>query len=264
MGRNMEKKRASGNFTKVFLDIINYSAFPIILIIIWQKAVMDGSVSKLLLPAPVSVWQSFLSQCQSGQLQKDVLASLSSVLRGYAAGALLGLVFGVVMGIFSRVNKFFAIIFDGVRQIPGLAWFPLIILWFGIGDTAKIVLVARGAFFPVLVNTIKGVQNTNPAYLDLVRLYRVTKKDVITKIYIPSALPFVCTGLRLGAGMAWTSVVAAEMMGATSGLGFRITTAQQLLKSDIMLVDIIVIGVLGWLLDKGLGKLTERFETWKA
>lgn len=168
------------------------------------------------------------------------------------------------MGFFARINKFFAVIFDGIRQIPGLAWFPLIILWFGIGDMAKIVLVARGTFFPVLVNTIDGVRNTNPAYTDLVKLYKVKKVDVITKLYIPSALPFVFVGLRLGAGMAWMSVVAAEMMESTSGLGFRIITSQQLMQSDLMLVDIIVIGILGWILDYALKKLTNLTDKWKV
>ncbi|MCI5901036.1 MAG: ABC transporter permease [Blautia sp.] len=258
------KKNKPQNAAEWFIEIVNYAAFPIKIVLIWKYAVMGGGISKLLLPAPESVFQNFILQCKSGQLLGDIAASLSSVVRGYLVGAVLGLIFGILMGFSMRVNKFFGLIFNGVRQIPGLAWFPLIILWFGIGDMAKIVLVARGTFFPVLVNTIEGVQNTNPAYLDLVRLYKVKKKDVITKIYIPSALPFVCTGLRLGAGMAWTSVVAAEMMGAVSGLGFRITTAQQLMKSDVMLVDIIMIGVLGWVLDWILNKVTGRFDQWKG
>jgi sulfonate transport system permease protein len=244
-------------------ELINYIAFPIILLLLWIYATSKGNVSKILLPAPADVWDNFVEQLKTGMLFKDILSSLSSVLRGYVVGALLGLFFGVLMGFSARINKFFSLIFNGIRQIPGLAWFPLIILWFGIGDMSKIVLVARGTFFPVLVNTIDGVQNTNPAYMDLVNLYKVKKKDVITKIYIPSALPFVCVGLRLGAGMAWTSVVAAEMLGSTSGLGFRITVSQQLMQSNIMLVDIITIGVLGALLDWLLGKATKRFEVWK-
>lgn len=257
------KKKKPASAAEWFVEIVNYLAFPVMIICLWKYTVSKGNVSSLLLPAPESVLNNFISQMRSGQLPKDIGASLSSVLRGYLVGAALGLIFGVAMGFSARVNKFFGLMFNGIRQIPGLAWFPLIILWFGIGDMAKIVLVARGTFFPVLVNTIDGVQNTNPAYMDLVNLYRVKKKDVITKIYIPSALPFVCAGLRLGAGMAWTSVVAAEMMGATSGLGFRITTAQQLMQSNIMLVDIIVIGVLGWILDWALNKLTARFDRWK-
>lgn len=256
------KKRLS--VSETFVELINYLAFPIMLILIWQYAVTEGGVSPILLPTPHAIFDNFVEQAKDGMLWSDIISSLSSVLRGYLAGAILGLLFGIFMGFSARVNKFFNIMFNAIRQIPGLAWFPLIILWFGIGDTAKIVLVARGTFFPILVNTIDGVQNTNQAYLELSQLYKVKKWDIIRKIYIPSAIPFVCAGLRLGAGMAWTSVVSAEMLGATSGLGFRITTSQQLMHSDIMVVDIIVIGILGWLLDAGLRKVTARFEKWKV
>lgn len=257
-----QKKKLSG--ATLAADIINYLSFPVIIILIWYLVTASGNISGLLLPAPEKVINNFLSQITSGQLLTDILSSLSCVFKRYIAGALLGLLFGILMGFSARINKFFAVIFDGIRQIPGLAWFPLIILWFGIGDMAKIVLVARGTFFPVLVNTIDGVRNTNPAYTDLVKLYKVKKVDVITKLYIPSALPFVFVGLRLGAGMAWMSVVAAEMMGSTSGLGFRIITSQQLMQSDLMLVDIIVIGILGWILDYALKKLTNLTDKWKV
>ncbi|WP_301860697.1 ABC transporter permease [uncultured Megasphaera sp.] len=250
-------------FSSRTVDIINYLLFPAIILLIWFYATTEGHVSELLMPSIPSVAANIGDQIHTGQLQKDILISLSSVLRGYFLGAALAIVIGVAMGLSARSNKFFALVMDSIRQVPGLAWFPLIILWFGVGDMAKIVLVARGAFFPVLINTIHGVQGINPAYRDLIRLYHVKRWDVITKLYIPSALPFVCTGLRLGAGMAWMSVVAAEMMGATSGLGFRIITAQQLMKSNILIADIIVIGILGWILDYGLKTISRKAQSWK-
>lgn len=251
------------NLKSWIIEALNYAAFPVIILFGWYQITNSGKVSSLMLPSIEMVKVSFLSQLQSGQLWLDISASVIIVIKGYLAGAGLGLIFGVLMGIFPRVNKFFSLIFDAIRQIPGIAWFPLIILWFGIGDLSKIILVARGTFFPVLVNTIDGIDSTNPKYIDLIKLYQVKLKDIIFKIYVPSALPFLCVGLRLGAGMAWMSVVAAEMLGAAAGLGFRIETSQQLMQSDVMIVDILIIGILGLGVDFLLKIFTSHLVKWE-
>lgn len=239
-------------------------AFPIILVLLWSYATSTGMFSVVVLPTPQSVAQSFVSQLQSGQLQADILSSLKSVLIGYAVGSVLGIVAGVLGGIFPNFYRFFGLVFDGMRQVPPIAWFPFIILWFGIGDMAKIVMVAFGTFFPVLINTVDGVRNTDRSYQDLVALYQVKPVDVVCKVYLPSALPSLLTGLKLGASRAWMSVVGAEMLGAVSGLGYRIATAQQLMRADIMVVDVIVIGVLGWIINFVLEKITARASAWKT
>ncbi|OLR60048.1 hypothetical protein BHF70_10790 [Anaerostipes sp. 494a] len=197
------------NLKSWIIEVINYAAFPVIILFCWYQVTKSGEVSSLMLPSIGKVKDSFCLQLQNGQLLSDIGASVGTVIKGYLTGTGLGLFFGIMMGIFPRVNKFFSLIFDAIRQIPGIAWFPLIILWFGIGDLSKIILVARGTFFPVLVNTIDVICSTNPKYVDLIKLYQVKLKDIIFKIYVPSALPFLCVGLRLGAGMAWMSVVAA-------------------------------------------------------
>ena len=253
-------KKYIGN---IGVDIINYIALPIIILIVWYLIKENGQISDIVLPSPADIWLNFLEQLKSGQLQKDTYSSVLCVFKGYAIGALLGIGFGIVSGVFIKVQKFFTLIFDGVRQIPGIAWFPLIILWFGIGDLSKIILVANGTFFPVLINTIEGVRNTDKSYLDLVKLYRVNAIDVLFKIYLPSALPFVFTGLKLGASRAWMSVVAAEMLGASSGLGYRISNSQQLMQSDVLIVDIIVIGILGWVFNLIIEKITKFSTKWK-
>lgn len=259
----MKKEKNNKHAKIICFDVINYTGCTILLLVVWHLASSGGNVSELLLPSFSKVKDSFFIQLENGQLINDIIASLGTVAKGYILGAVLAVIFGILMGTFSRVNKFFSFIFDAVRQIPGIAWFPLIILWFGIGDLAKIILVARGTFFPVLVNMIDGIHATNPQYMDLVKLYKVKLQDIIFKIYVPSALPFLCTGLRLGAGSAWMSVVAAEMLGASKGLGFRIENSQQLMQSEVMIVDIIVIGILGWLIDLLLKKITSNLIKWK-
>lgn len=262
MSKNQKEKRSKWNYKLGLADTINYIALSGIILVCWHYVTTKGEVSSLLLPSIEQVKRSFLLQLNSGQLINDVVASVITVGKGFLVGSILGMVFGILMGAFDRFNKFFSFIFDAIRQIPGLAWFPLIILWFGIGDLSKIILVARGTFFPVLVNTIDGINATNPRYMDLVKLYKVKTRDVILKIYVPSALPFLCVGLRLGASTAWMSVVAAEMLGASSGLGFRIANSQQLMQSDVMIVDILIIGVLGWIIDVVLKKVTVRMTRW--
>ena len=232
------------------------------ILVSWYYVTSKGEVSSLLLPSIGQVKESFILQINNGQLFKDVSSSVMTVAEGFFVGGILGVVFGILMGTFSRFNKFFSFIFDAIRQIPGLAWFPLIILWFGIGELSKIILVARGTFFPVLVNTIDGIGSANPRYMDLVKLYKVRTWDIIFKIYVPSALPYLCVGLRLGASAAWMSVVAAEMLGASSGLGFRIANSQQLMQSDVLIVDILIIGILGWIIDLILKKITVRITKW--
>lgn len=249
-------------YKSIIGDLFNYSVLIIIIMICWYYVTSQGEVSPLLLPSISQVKDNFIVQLKTGQMWLDVSSSIIIVGKGFLVGSGLGIGFGILMGAFAKVNKFFGIIFDAIRQIPGLAWFPLIILWFGIGDLSKIILVARGTFFPVLVNTIDGISSTNPRYLDLVKLYNVKTIDVIFKIYVPAALPFLFVGIRLGASMAWMSVVGAEMLASSSGLGFRIANSQQLMQSDVMIVDIIIIGVLGWIIDVLLKKITGKLTKW--
>lgn len=255
-------KKLNWNHKTGAVNVINYSALSIIIFISWYYVTNKGQVSSLLLPSIGQVKESFIVQLNNGQLFKDISSSVITVAKGFFVGGILGVVFGILMGTFPRFNKFFSFIFDAIRQIPGLAWFPLIILWFGIGDLSKIILVARGTFFPVLVNTIDGIASANPKYMDLVKLYQVRTMDIIFKIYVPSAIPFLCVGLRLGASTAWMSVVAAEMLGASSGLGFRIANSQQLMQSDVMIVDILIIGILGWSIDLILKRITVKVTKW--
>jgi sulfonate transport system permease protein len=207
------------------------------------------------MPPLEKLGRALVSGLSSGQIESDLGASLFRVLKGYLIGVALALTFGIAMGIFSRVNKFFSLFFNAVRQIPPLAWIPLFILWFGIGENSKIILIAKSSFFPILINTIEGIHRLPATYLELSRLYRITRKDLIFKMYVPQALPFIFTGLRLGAGSAWMSVVAAEIIVATSGIGYRINDARNLLESDVVITNMAIIGIVGVLMDFLLRKI---------
>lgn len=248
---------------KGFFNWVTSVSLTILLLILWQIVSVLNVFPPMIIPSLESVVTNFAEQINNGILLSDLSVSLSRVLRGYLFGCLIGLSVGVLMGVSSFANRFLSGILDGIRQVPGLAWFPIIILWFGVGDLSKIVLIAKGAFFPVLLNTIDGIHNTDKGYLEVAHLYGVKKFDLIKNVYFPSAVPFVFVGLRLGISMAWMSVVAAEMLASSEGLGYRISNAQQLMRASELIVDMIVIGVVGWLLDRLLRVLSNHILKWK-
>jgi sulfonate transport system permease protein len=255
-----EKSRPQ--WTAKIVDCFSALAVPVIVIIIWQTITVLNVFPPIILPPPEAVLRNFMNQIQSGLLFSDLFISMSRVIKGYLIGVSLGIVFGVLMGMSLRINGIFSGVFTGIRQIPGITWIPLLILWFGIGETSKLVLIAKGTFFPVLVNTIDGIRNISRGYLELAKLYKVKKIDLITRIYLPGAVPSIFVGLRLGAGMAWMSVVGAELLASSDGLGYRISNAQQLMQSNVLLVDMIVIGVVGALLDFLLRKSAGLVSRW--
>ncbi|MFT8889651.1 MAG: ABC transporter permease [Ethanoligenens sp.] len=257
-------KQKKFHVSKKFQKVFNRLIIPVALLIAWDILSVYKVFPPMIIPAPEKVWHNFVTQIQSGMLPKDLTMSLLRVVKGFAVGAVLGISIGILLGISARANEMLSGILNGIRQIPPIAWIPLFIVWFGVGDMSKIVLVAKGTFFPVLLNTIDGIRNADPGHLEVAQLYHIKKSDLIWKVYLPSAIPFVFVGLRLGAGMAWMSVVAAEMLASTSGIGYRINDAQQLMQSDEMIVDMIVIGLVGGLVDLLLKLLTKRITKWKT
>lgn len=261
-----KKQRRSPRFpiSQKAQKILNRLLIPVALLVVWEIVSIYKVFPPMIIPAPEKVWHNFVTQVQTGMLQKDLAVSLLRVIKGFAVGAVLGIALGILLGISARFNEMLSGIFNGIRQIPPIAWIPLFIVWFGVGDLSKIVLVAKGTFFPVLLNTIDGIHNADRGHLEVAQLYRIKKVDLIRKVYFPAAVPFVFVGLRLGAGMAWMSVVAAEMLASTAGIGYRINDAQQLMQSDEMIVDMIVIGIVGGLVDLLLKLATKRITRWKA
>ncbi|CAB5671992.1 Putative aliphatic sulfonates transport permease protein ssuC [Providencia rettgeri] len=189
-------------------------------------------------------------QLYSGQLWQDISISLSRVLIAFAIAAIFAFFLGIIMALSLRTNQIFNLTLNAIRQIPPLAWIPLLILWFGIGEVTKIILIIKSAFFPILLSTINGIQTTPMTYIELGNLYQFNIWQKLRKIYIPSLLPNLFTGLRLAMGLSWATVVAAEMIAANSGIGYRINDARIMLDSPVVIVGILVIGIVGLLLDK--------------
>ncbi len=222
------------------------------LLLVWQLLVQSGRLSPLFLPAPLSVLAAMWDMTRSGQLPWAVLVSLNRVVQGFAYGAAAGVVLGLVAGAVGWVEDVLDPWVAAVYPIPKSALFPLFLLWFGLGDASKIVTIAVGVLFLVLVNTVTGVKAINPVLLKAARDLGASRLQVFTKVILPGALPNIFTGLRLGAGMALILVFITEIEATKAGLGFLLWEAFQLLDTTGVFVGVVTFGLLGvastWLL----------------
>lgn len=243
--------------------IAAYTAIPAILVVLWQAAFEFHLIRPLLLPPPSRVAVAFWSLAVSGDLFRHVVVSLARVLEGFAIAALAGLGLGLAVGLSRTVDRASDLLVQILKPIPPIAWIPLAILWFGIGESAKVFIIFLGAFFPILVNTVDGIRQTDHRFVELARLLEISRGRFIVTVIVPGALPAIMTGLRVGLMVAWMCVVASELIAASSGIGYLIMDARQMSQTDIVLVGMITIGVLGKCLDHALKRLESRLIRWK-
>ncbi|MGN0610127.1 MAG: ABC transporter permease [Oscillospiraceae bacterium] len=253
----MKKKRET--IKAILLGII----LPVLIVLFWWYATNFGSTPESILPRISTVLNSFKELVLSGELAGDLIISLTRVLEGFAVAALLGVFLGTVMGMSTTVLKIFQPTVTTVRQIPIMAWIPLLILWCGIGELSKIVIIVIAAFFPVMVNTLSGISSTPLEYVEVAKMYKLNRWSTFIRVYLPHALPHIQTGLKLGLGVSWMAVVAAELIASTSGIGYKLSYARTMMRSDIVIVDMIVIGVIGILMDKVLSLVFELLTPWE-
>lgn len=244
--------------------IVTYLSIPTLFIGGWQVLSMLGVIRPALLPSPAQVTEMIWQLTYSGELVKHVLSSGIRVLQGFLLAAACGLIFGVSIGLSRRAGRFAELSIQLIKPIPPIAWIPLAILWFGIGEGAKIYIIFIGAFFPVLVNTIDGIRQTDGRFVELAQILEVPRGRFIRKVILPGALPQIMTGLRIGLNISWMCVVAAELIAASSGIGFLIMDARQLSQTDVVLAGMIVMGILGKLSDDLLNTIERRLITWRS
>lgn len=235
---------------------------PAILLFAWFYSTTYKGVPAVILPSIKAVGNAFMTTIESGQLLEDLRVSFIRVVRGYVCAVSLGFIIGVLTGMNENIKAFLNLTLTTIRQIPMVAWVPLIILWFGIDDMSKVVTIVLAAFFPVMINTSSGIATTPESYLELARIYRMSPWKTFIRVYLPNALPSVFVGLRLALGSSWMAVVAAEILGATSGMGYRLSFSRTLMQPDIMFTCMIVIGVVGIIMDKLLLYLFEVLTPW--
>ena len=215
----------------------------------WFVALRPGT-NAALVPVPPKILAAFVEELANGNLLTNTLASIQRVLIGFFIGAALALILGALAGWFKWWGWILNPIIDAIRPIPALAYIPLVIVWVGIGEPSRLIIIALAVFKPCVVNARAGMQEVAQIYVDAARTLGASKWRVFTTVAIPSAIPYFIAGLRTGVSTGFLALVAAELIAAPSGLGFMIQNAGQYFRTDVTIVGIIVIGLLGALLDQ--------------
>ena len=243
--------------------LIRAITIPIIILIIWQLAGVFGLVSKTVLPTPLDIFLAFQELIKTGELFGHVSISVFRAAAGFFIGGSLGIILGTIVGFSTRSEQYLDPSVQMLRTVPHLAVAPLFVLWFGFGETSKVLLIADGAFFPLYVNAFLGIRGVDSKLFDVARVLEFSKRKLITQLILPAALPNLLLGARLPLGVAWVSLVVAELMGSTEGIGYMIMDARQFSNTDIVFVGIIIFAFVGKFSDSLVRLLEVKFLRWR-
>jgi sulfonate transport system permease protein len=253
-------------FKKVSLSSRQFvlgSILPIILIIVWELFSRLGVLPPNQLPAPSAILQKIVSMIQDRSLWGHVGITLYRVVVGFFLGAVVAVLFGAIVGFFRLAEQLVDPLLQSVRSIPSLAWVPLFLLWLGFGETSKIILIAVGVFFPVYLNIVSGVKGVDRKLIEVGKIYGFSTYQLIKNIILPASLPSFLVGLRSGLGLGWMFVVAAELMGASQGLGYLLVFGQNMSSPDVIIASIILFALLGKISDAILKAIEDKALHWQ-
>jgi NitT/TauT family transport system permease protein len=261
-----ERPRSVAQTRRGPLSRISVTGWRIIALVAFLVAWHVASIpaGRLLLPSPLDIVPAFIEVARSGQLLTATLASLGVFLVGYVLAVIVGVTLGVVMGGMPRVGETLEIYVNALNATPRVALIPLIILWFGLGPPAKIAVVWFLAVLPILINTYAGVQNTDPDLIEAARSFGAQRSQLFRHIMLPGALPYVVTGLRLGAAMAMVGTVFAELYTALSGLGYLMAQFSGSFQTAKYFVPVLVLAGMGMLISELLKVAERRLARWKV
>ena len=246
---------------KKFNPIPTITAFAGFLIL-WEIISRSSFLNINLFPPPTIVWKAFLGSIATGEFIFDVLASIRRVIFGFLLGSMFGVFIGVLTGRINFIRLTLGQIVNFLKNIPSIAFVPLAIVWFGVGETSKVFLVVWGVIFPVWLNTHQGMLQVDKYYLWAIKSLGANKLQTLREVIFPSAMPFIITGMRVGIAMAFITLVAAEIAGAFSGVGYRISHSHLIFRVDKMILGIVTLGVLGLLADKIYVIIINKFYPW--
>src|SRR5215813_13643909 len=236
---------------------------PCALALGWEIAVRMGLSSGRLLPPPSVIFDTFVDLARTGELQSHTLATVTRVAAGFCFGVAAGTIVGAIAGYSALTHRLLDPTLQGLRAIPSIAWVPLFILWFGIFEASKIILIAVGVFFPVYLGVMGAVMSVDRKIVEVGRVFRLSGPAMIRRILLPAVMPAYVISLRAGLGLGWMFVVAAEFMGASQGLGFLLIDGQQLGKPAQIVAAIVAFGVLGKASDFLLERAAAPFLRWE-
>ncbi len=234
----------------------------ICLLIVWQLLITYIVTDKNL-PTSLSLTQEFIKSMKEGQIINDMFYSVKRVFVGYLMACFFGIFLGLVAAYFQRIGSTLKPIVELLRPIPPIAWIPLSIIFFGLGDNASYFIVFLSSFFPIFTNTYFGASSLPQIYINIARTYEVNFQDYFFKILLKYSLPNIFTGLKIGVGMAWMSVIASELVSAQSGLGYYIQINRLLLNMDRIIIGMFLIGIIGLIFNKLISIGEKRIISWK-
>lgn len=253
------KQRQTKERLKQMLTI----ASPIFLLLLWEFMSRTGILDIRFFPPPSAIASTFVEMISSGEMAKHIGVSLYRIFVGFLLGVIPGMIIGLLMGLYSPIRHFVSPIVMALMPIPTLALMPIIVIIFGIGDLSKVVTIAGSVFFPVVINTVAGVINIDSIYLDVAKNYGAGRVNFFMKIALPGAMPVMLEGIQMGQAIALLTIVAAEMMGATSGIGYLIWTSYKAFLLQEMYVGLILISFFGYLFSLVLRGIQKKMLPWR-
>jgi sulfonate transport system permease protein len=235
---------------------------PLALLALWQLVTTLGVFERSQLPGPLDVLAAARELIARGELASHLLVSLRRVLLGFAIGGGLAVILGGAIGLSRQVETLLGPTFQALRAIPSLAWVPLLVLWLGVGEAPKLTLVAIGAFFPVLSSLVAGIRQIDRKLVEVAVAYGLSGVALARQVLLPAALPALLTGLRIGLAQSWLFLVAAELIGASRGLGFLLVDGQNSGRADIIVLSIVLLALIGKGTDALLHQVERRALRW--
>jgi sulfonate transport system permease protein len=237
--------------------------FPLALLALWSVSARFGWLPPQILPSPAEVWSALVDLARNGDLASNTGISLLRVVEGFAAGSLLGLLLGIAMGLLPKTEDYVKLLFTAFAQVPTLGWIPFLMLLVGIGEPLKVLVIAKAAFVPVALNTLAGIRAVPPTYAEVGALFRFSRWQLLQHVVLPAAVPSIFTGLRYGLTHAWNALVAVELLASAEGLGYLLVWGRQMFWLDTMMGAMLIIGIVGFTLDRIMATLEARLQRWR-
>jgi NitT/TauT family transport system permease protein len=232
-----------------------------LLLVAWQVLAASGLYTSEQLPTPLDALRASRETWAEGALLRHVGASLARFVVAYGLATAVAVPLGIVLGLRPRAWRAVDPLVQVLRPISPVAWFPLAVLWLGIGDLPAVAIIFVAAFYPALLATVSGVRRVDPTYLRVARNFGTRERDIVLKVIVPAAFPQIAMGLRIAVGAAWVYLVAGEMLGARSGLGFLIIDARNFLRTDLILMAMALVGLIGFAIDRSVARIERNLDS---
>lgn len=251
------------SLVSIFDRYLIFWTLPFLILVTWQIAAHFEWIPIRIFPAPLTVVEAAFRLASEGKLLPDIAVSTMRALSGLAVGGSIGFILGMSNGLFKLSEKLLDTSIQMIRTIPNLSLLPLVILWFGIGDSARLFLISLGVFFPIYINTFHGIRNVDPDLIEMGRVYGLSRWQLFRQVIFPGALPSILVGVRLSLGIMWLTLIVAETIAANSGIGFLAATAREFIRTDVLLFVVVLYAFLGKLSDVITRLLERRLLRWQ-